>query len=53
MAHDDCPVPRFTHPTRTTDLLAALPEVDALLRAHADSKRIPGMIWGVVIDAVT
>ena len=53
MAHDDCPVPRFTHPTRTADLLAALPEVDALLRAHADSKRIPGMIWGVVIDATT
>lgn len=51
MAHDDCPVPRFTRPTRTTDLLAALPEVDALLHAHAESHRIPGMIWGVVIDS--
>ena len=52
MAHDDCPVPRFTHPTRIAHLLAAMPEVDALFRAHADARRVPGMIWGVVVDGV-
>ena len=50
MASDAYPPPRFTDPQRVTKLEAAMPEVDRILRAYATEKKIPGMVWGVVID---
>jgi CubicO group peptidase (beta-lactamase class C family) len=50
MASDAYPPPRFADPQRVTKLEAAMPEVDLILRAYATEKKIPGMVWGVVID---
>ena len=49
-ASDTYPPPRFTDPGRLTKLESALPEVDRIFTAYAASQKIPGMIWGVVID---
>ena len=27
-----------------------MPEIDRIFRAYAEEKKIPGMVWGVVID---
>ena len=50
IANDAYPPPRFTDPQRVTKLEAAMPEVDRILRSYATEKKIPGMVWGVVID---
>ena len=50
MAGDAYPPPRFTDPARVQKLESALPEVDRIFRAYAAGQKIPGMIWGVVID---
>ena len=50
MANDAYPPPRFTDPQRVKKLEAAMPEVDRILRSYAAEKKIPGMVWGVVID---
>ncbi len=50
VASDTYPPPRFTDPARVAKLQSALPEIDRLFRAYATDKKIPGMIWGVVID---
>ena len=44
------PPPRFTDPNRVATLQSAMPEIDRLFRAYAAEKKVPGMIWGVVID---
>ncbi|MEO5898173.1 MAG: serine hydrolase domain-containing protein [Vicinamibacterales bacterium] len=44
------PQPRFTDAGRVAKLQSALPEIDRIFRAYATDKKIPGMIWGVVID---
>jgi CubicO group peptidase (beta-lactamase class C family) len=49
-ASDRYPPPRFTDPDRVAKLQSAMPEIDRLFRAYATDKKIPGMIWGVVID---
>jgi CubicO group peptidase (beta-lactamase class C family) len=49
-ASDAYPPPRFSDPDRVKKLESALPEIDRLFRAYAEDKKIPGMIWGVVID---
>ncbi|CAN5816007.1 hypothetical protein BH18ACI5_BH18ACI5_11320 [soil metagenome] len=49
-ASDTYPQPRFTDPGRVTKLQSALPEIDRIFRAYANDRKIPGMIWGVVID---
>ena len=49
-ASDAYPPPRFTNPDRLQKLEAALPEIDQLFRDYAQEKKIPGMVWGVVID---
>jgi CubicO group peptidase (beta-lactamase class C family) len=49
-ASDAYPPPRFTDPERVKKLESALPEIDRLFRAYAVDGKIPGMIWGVVID---
>ena len=47
---DAYPPPRFTDPDRVTKLESAMPEVDRIFRAYATDTKIPGMVWGVVID---
>ena len=49
-ASDAYPPARFTDPDRVKKLESAMPEVDRLFRAYAADQKIPGMIWGVVID---
>jgi CubicO group peptidase (beta-lactamase class C family) len=44
------PPPRFTDPDRVRKLESALPEVDRIFRRYAAERKIPGMVWGVVID---
>lgn len=50
VANDSYPPPRFTDPQRVQKLESAMPEVDRILRSYAAEKKIPGMVWGVVID---
>lgn len=50
MAGDEYPPPRFTDLQRTQKLEAAMPRIDAIFRAYAMEKNIPGIVWGVVID---
>ena len=50
MAGDEYPSPWFTDAERTQKLEAAMPRIDAIFRAYAMEKNIPGMVWGVVID---
>ncbi|MEO7790210.1 MAG: serine hydrolase domain-containing protein [Vicinamibacterales bacterium] len=50
VASDTYPPPRFTDPARVAKLQSAMPEIDRLFRAYATDKKIPGLIWGVVID---
>jgi CubicO group peptidase (beta-lactamase class C family) len=49
-ASDVYPPPRFADPGRAAKLQSAMPEIDRLFRAYAIAHKIPGMIWGVVID---
>lgn len=49
-ASDAYPPPRFTDPERPRKLESAMPAIDQLFRQYAADKKIPGMIWGVVID---
>lgn len=50
VASDAYPPPRFTDPARVAKLESALPEIDRIFNAYAVEQKIPGMIWGVVID---
>ncbi|HEV3057473.1 MAG TPA: serine hydrolase domain-containing protein [Vicinamibacterales bacterium] len=49
-ASDTYPPSRFADPARVKKLEAAMPEIDRIFRAYATDKKIPGMIWGVVVD---
>ena len=49
-ASDAYPPPRFTDPGRVKKLESALPEIDRIFQAWAAEHKIPGMVWGVVID---
>jgi CubicO group peptidase (beta-lactamase class C family) len=49
-ASDAYPPPRFTDADRVRKLEAALPEIDRLFEKYAADRKIPGMVWGVVID---
>ncbi len=49
-ASDAYPPPRFSDPDRVKKLESAMPEIDRIFRAYATDKKIPGMVWGVVID---
>jgi CubicO group peptidase (beta-lactamase class C family) len=44
------PPPRFTDPRRVAKLTSAFPRIDDIFRRYAEEKKIPGMVWGVVID---
>jgi CubicO group peptidase (beta-lactamase class C family) len=50
LAGNAYPPARFTDPDRVRKLEAALPEVDEIFRRFQAEKKIPGMVWGVVID---
>ena len=49
-AIDAYPPPRFADPGRVAKLQSAMPEIDRIFHAYATDKKIPGLIWGVVID---
>ncbi len=49
-ASNEYPAPRFADPGRVAKLQSAMPEIDRIFRAFATDRKIPGMIWGVVID---
>jgi CubicO group peptidase (beta-lactamase class C family) len=49
-ASDVYPPPRFTDPERVRKLESALPEIDEAFRRFAAERKIPGMVWGMVID---
>jgi CubicO group peptidase (beta-lactamase class C family) len=49
-ASDSYPPPRFMDPDRVQKLESALPEIDQIFRRYATDQKIPGTIWGVVID---
>src|SRR5258705_9958536 len=49
-ASDVYPPPRFTDSGRVAKLQSAMPEIDRIFRVYATDRKIPGMIWGVVID---
>jgi len=50
IASESYPPPRFTDPERVAKLESAFPRIDELFRAYAADKKIPGMVWGIVID---
>ncbi|HUO32751.1 MAG TPA: serine hydrolase domain-containing protein [Bryobacteraceae bacterium] len=50
LANDAYPPPRFTDPERVRKLESAFPDVDQIFRRYAAERKIPGMVWGVVID---
>ena len=50
LASEAYPAPRFTDPERVRKLETAMPEIDRIFRRFASDNRIPGMVWGVVID---
>lgn len=50
LANDANPPARFTDPRRAEKLQSAMPEVDRIFRDFAAARKIPGLVWGVVID---
>jgi CubicO group peptidase (beta-lactamase class C family) len=50
LASDAYPPPRFTDPERVRKLESALPEVDQIFSRYAAERKIPGLVWGIVID---
>src|SRR4051812_45495782 len=44
------PIPAITDPNRRQVLAAAFPQVDAVFRAFAEQRHIPGLAFGFVID---
>ena len=49
-ASDAYPPARFIDPQRVPKLQSAMPEVDRIFRRFTEDKKIPGMVWGIVID---
>jgi CubicO group peptidase (beta-lactamase class C family) len=49
-ASDNYPPPRFTEPDRVKQLEAGMPEIDRIFQEYAAARKVPGMVWGVVID---
>src|SRR5580704_16093191 len=44
------PPPPFVDPDRVRKLESAMPKVDQTFRDYMQAQKIPGMVWGVVID---
>ncbi len=49
-AADPHPAPVFADADRAARLRAAIPQIDAIFQRYAADKRVPGMVWGLVID---
>jgi CubicO group peptidase (beta-lactamase class C family) len=49
-ANDAYPPGRFSDPERAAKLETAFPQIDAIFRDYGSDKKIPGMVWGIVID---
>ena len=49
-AGESFPPPRFTDPQRVPKLQTAFGDIDELFRQYASERKIPGMVWGIVID---
>jgi CubicO group peptidase (beta-lactamase class C family) len=49
-ANESYPAPRFTDPRRVAKLESAFSAIDKIFREYANSRHIPGLSWGVVID---
>ncbi len=49
-AADAYPPARFSDSDRTAKLESAFPAIDEIFRHYAADKKIPGMVWGIVID---
>ena len=50
VASEAYPPARFTVPDRVATLETAFPDVDRIFQAYGTDKKIPGMVWGIVID---
>ena len=50
VASEAYPPARFTVPDRVAKLETAFPDVDRIFQAYGTDKKIPGMVWGIVID---
>ncbi len=44
------PVPQFADPGRRAKLAAAFPEIERIFEQYQKDRRIPGLVFGVVID---
>src|ERR1700742_2328424 len=49
-ADERYPPPQFTVADRVQTLQKAFPFIDDIFRDYAKDKKIPGMVWGIVID---
>ncbi len=47
---DSYPPARFSDPQRVQKLESALPDADEIFKRFVAENKIPGMVWGVVID---
>lgn len=43
------PIPVFSDPDRSS-LIDALPRIDSIFNGFYQSQRVPGLVWGVVVD---
>jgi CubicO group peptidase (beta-lactamase class C family) len=50
IASEAYPQPRFTDPQRVSKLRSAFPEIDRIFERYAAAGKIPGLVWGIVID---
>jgi CubicO group peptidase (beta-lactamase class C family) len=50
LADNAYPPARFSDPDRIQKIEAAFPQIDEIFRRYADEEKIPGMVWGIVID---
>jgi CubicO group peptidase (beta-lactamase class C family) len=50
LGDEQYPPPRFMDPQRTAKLESAMPDLDRIFNRFAVTEKIPGMVWGVVID---
>jgi CubicO group peptidase (beta-lactamase class C family) len=49
-AGESYPPAHFTDPQRIQKLESALPQMDEIFKKYAADQKIPGMVWGLVID---
>ena len=45
------PAARFADPQRAAKLASAYPAIDSMMRAFAEQRHVPGIAYGIVVDA--